>query len=78
MNRADKSAVWVGTSARPPFSSPLAFFNQHEKILVLRAANKELKVSIGQELAAATQRRAKELEAEIERMRTELESLRSQ
>ncbi|RWW12291.1 hypothetical protein GW17_00024051 [Ensete ventricosum] len=52
--------------------------SQHEKILALRAANKELKDSVGQELAAATERQVKELEAEIERMRTELESLRSQ
>ncbi|RRT35243.1 hypothetical protein B296_00039447 [Ensete ventricosum] len=50
----------------------------HEKILALRAANKELKASVGQELAAAAERQVKELEAEIERMRTELESLRSQ
>ncbi|RRT40604.1 hypothetical protein B296_00058415, partial [Ensete ventricosum] len=42
------------------------------------AANKELKASVSQELAAAAEWRAKELEAEIERMRTELESLRSQ
>ncbi|RZS21746.1 hypothetical protein BHM03_00054420 [Ensete ventricosum] len=52
--------------------------SQHEKIRALRAANKELKASIGQGLTAATERRAKELEAEIERTRTELESLRSQ
>ncbi|RRT74586.1 hypothetical protein B296_00014717, partial [Ensete ventricosum] len=37
-----------------------------------------LKASVGQELAAAAERQAKDLEAEIERMRTELESLRSQ
>ncbi|RRT60836.1 hypothetical protein B296_00022858 [Ensete ventricosum] len=36
------------------------------------------KASVGQELAAATELRAKELEAEIERMRIELESLKSQ
>ncbi|RZR77135.1 hypothetical protein BHM03_00002124, partial [Ensete ventricosum] len=42
------------------------------------ATNKELKASVSQELAAAAEWRAKELEAEIERMRTELESLRSQ
>ncbi|RWW40994.1 hypothetical protein BHE74_00053558, partial [Ensete ventricosum] len=52
--------------------------SQHEKILALRAANKELKDSVGQELAAAAERQVKELEVEIERMRTELESLRSQ
>ncbi|RWV92946.1 hypothetical protein GW17_00044633 [Ensete ventricosum] len=52
--------------------------SQHEKILALRATNKELKASVGQELAATTERRVKELEAEIERIRTELDSLRSQ
>ncbi|RRT62922.1 hypothetical protein B296_00025408 [Ensete ventricosum] len=88
MNRAGKLAVWVRTYARPPFSSPLIFSSitfvclhglrssalidwvhdagrlvrsQHEKILALRAVNKELKAG-----------------AEIKRMRTELESLRSQ
>ncbi|RWV79453.1 hypothetical protein GW17_00059417 [Ensete ventricosum] len=35
-------------------------------------------LSVSQELVAAAKRRAKELEAEIKRMRTELESLRSQ
>ncbi|RRT33335.1 hypothetical protein B296_00043416 [Ensete ventricosum] len=69
MNTADKSAVWVRTSAKPPFSSPLAFF---------QVVNKELKTSIDHELATVAERRAKELEAEIEKMRTELESLRSQ
>ncbi|RZR87479.1 hypothetical protein BHM03_00014891 [Ensete ventricosum] len=52
--------------------------SQYEKILALRVVNKELKASIGQELVAAAERQAKELEAEVERMRTELESLRSQ
>ncbi|RZR71581.1 hypothetical protein BHM03_00005933 [Ensete ventricosum] len=52
--------------------------NQHEKILALWAANKELKASVGQELAATVERWVKELETEIERIQTELESLRSQ
>ncbi|RZS27660.1 hypothetical protein BHM03_00061173 [Ensete ventricosum] len=69
MNTADKSTVWVRTSARPPFSSPLAFF---------QVVNKELKTSVDHELATVAERRAKEPEAEIEKMRTELESLRSQ
>ncbi|RRT70013.1 hypothetical protein B296_00026759 [Ensete ventricosum] len=51
--------------------------SQQEKILALQAANKEPKASVGQKLAAVADRWAKELEAEIERMRTELESLRS-
>ncbi|RRT49603.1 hypothetical protein B296_00045022 [Ensete ventricosum] len=62
MNRAGKSVVW----------------SQHQKILALRAANKELKASISQELATAAKRRVKELEAEVERMRAKLESHRSQ
>ncbi|RZS17041.1 hypothetical protein BHM03_00049146 [Ensete ventricosum] len=45
--------------------------------MALRAANKELKASVSQELAVAAEQRAKGLEAEIERMRTELESLKS-
>ncbi|RRT80989.1 hypothetical protein B296_00022884 [Ensete ventricosum] len=52
--------------------------SQHEKILALLVANKELKASIGQELAAAAEQRAKGLEVKIERMRTELESLRTE
>ncbi|RRT66514.1 hypothetical protein B296_00008726 [Ensete ventricosum] len=52
--------------------------SQHEKILALRAMNKELKASVGQELAAAAERRVKEMEADIKRMQTELESLMSQ
>ncbi|RRT81948.1 hypothetical protein B296_00001288 [Ensete ventricosum] len=47
-------------------------------ILALRATNKELKATVGQELAAATEQRVKELEAEIEKMQAELESHKSQ
>ncbi|RWW48196.1 hypothetical protein BHE74_00045746 [Ensete ventricosum] len=53
-------------------------WSQHEKILTLRAANKELKAGVGQELVAAAERRAKELEGKVEKMWTKLESLRSQ
>ncbi|RZR81742.1 hypothetical protein BHM03_00008036 [Ensete ventricosum] len=84
MNWAGKSTVWVRTSAKPSFSSPLVFSSitfvylqglhfvsalidlvhdadrlvrsQHEKILALRAANKELKASVVQELTAAVER----------------------
>ncbi|RZS23100.1 hypothetical protein BHM03_00055964 [Ensete ventricosum] len=52
--------------------------SQHEKILTLRAVNKELKAGVGQDLVAAAEWRAKELESEIEKMRTKMESLRSQ
>ncbi|RRT71412.1 hypothetical protein B296_00008270 [Ensete ventricosum] len=62
MNQAGKLTVW----------------SQHEKILTLRAINKELKARVGQELVAVTERRAKELEDIVKKMRTELESLRSQ
>ncbi|RWW69933.1 hypothetical protein BHE74_00022434 [Ensete ventricosum] len=61
MNRADKSVV----------------LSQHEKILALRAANKELKASIGQELAATTERWVKELEDKIERIRLNLTELKA-
>ncbi|RRT69914.1 hypothetical protein B296_00015907 [Ensete ventricosum] len=52
--------------------------SQHEKILTLRVANKELKVGVDQELVTVAERRAKELDDEVEKMWTELESLRSQ
>ncbi|RWW68854.1 hypothetical protein BHE74_00023592 [Ensete ventricosum] len=42
------------------------------------AVNKELKARVGQELVVIAERRAKELEGEVEKMRIELESLRSQ
>ncbi|RZS22031.1 hypothetical protein BHM03_00054752 [Ensete ventricosum] len=51
--------------------------SQHKKILTLRAANKELKAGVGQELVAIAERRTKELEGKVEKMRTELESLKS-
>ncbi|RRT40549.1 hypothetical protein B296_00046892 [Ensete ventricosum] len=47
-------------------------------ILTLRAANKELKAGVGQELVAFAELWVKELEGEVENMWTELESLRSQ
>ncbi|RWW61080.1 hypothetical protein BHE74_00031875 [Ensete ventricosum] len=51
--------------------------SQHKKILTLRATNKELKAGVGQELVAIAERRAKELEGKVEKMWTELESLKS-
>ncbi|RWW33478.1 hypothetical protein GW17_00001821 [Ensete ventricosum] len=50
----------------------------HEKILALKAANKELKASVNQELAATAEQRVKELETKIKRMQAELESHRIQ
>ncbi|RZS13492.1 hypothetical protein BHM03_00045092 [Ensete ventricosum] len=82
MNRAGKSAVWglhfVNALINRVHDVGRLVRSQHEKIMALRATNKELKASVGQELAAAAEQRVKELEAEIERMRTELESLKSQ
>ncbi|RWW67236.1 hypothetical protein BHE74_00025333 [Ensete ventricosum] len=52
--------------------------SQHEKILTLRAANKELKAGVGQGLVAIAEHWTKELEGKVEKMQTELESLRSQ
>ncbi|RWW76738.1 hypothetical protein BHE74_00015149 [Ensete ventricosum] len=52
--------------------------HQHERILALQATNKELKVGASQELVTVTERRAKDLEGIVEKLRAELESLRSQ
>ncbi|RRT84867.1 hypothetical protein B296_00002241 [Ensete ventricosum] len=62
MNRVGKLVVW----------------SQHQKILTLWAVNKELKAGVSQELVAIAGRWAKELEGKVEKMQTELESLRSQ
>ncbi|RWW54226.1 hypothetical protein BHE74_00039201 [Ensete ventricosum] len=72
MNRADKLAVWglhfVSALIDRVHDAGQLVRNQHEKILALRAVNKELKASVGQELATIVERRVKELEAEIKRM----------
>ncbi|RZR98908.1 hypothetical protein BHM03_00028355 [Ensete ventricosum] len=52
--------------------------HQHERILALQVANKELKVGANQELVAAIERHAKELEEIVEKLWAKLESLRSQ
>ncbi|RRT49929.1 hypothetical protein B296_00048788 [Ensete ventricosum] len=82
MNRVGKSTVWglhfVSALIDQVHDAGRLVRSQHEKILALRAANKELKASVGQELVATVERRVKELEAKIKRMQTELESLRSQ
>ncbi|RRT55436.1 hypothetical protein B296_00027047 [Ensete ventricosum] len=52
--------------------------HQHERILALRAANKELKVRASQELVAAAEHWAKELEETMEKLQAELGSLRGQ
>ncbi|RRT56615.1 hypothetical protein B296_00037048 [Ensete ventricosum] len=72
-NRANKLVVWglhfVGALINRVHDAGQLIRSQHEKIPALQAANKELKAGVDQELAAAAKRRAKELEAEIERMR---------
>ncbi|RWW05173.1 hypothetical protein GW17_00031570 [Ensete ventricosum] len=52
--------------------------NQHERILALWDANKELKLGANQELVAAAEHRAKELEEDARKLRAELESLKNQ
>ncbi|RRT38341.1 hypothetical protein B296_00042127 [Ensete ventricosum] len=47
---------------------------QHERITVPRAANKELKIGAMSEVVAATEQGAKELQANIDQLRAELES----
>ncbi|RZS05539.1 hypothetical protein BHM03_00036066 [Ensete ventricosum] len=82
MNRAGKSVVWglhfISALIDRVHDAGRLVRSQHEKILAFRAMNKELKASIGQELAVGAERRVKELEADIKRMQTELESLMSQ
>ncbi|RWW01357.1 hypothetical protein GW17_00035612 [Ensete ventricosum] len=82
MNRAGKSAVWglhfVSALIDRVHDAGRLVRSQHEKILTLRAANKELKAGVGQELVTVAERRVKELEGEVKKMWTELESLRSQ
>ncbi|RRT45219.1 hypothetical protein B296_00039171 [Ensete ventricosum] len=52
--------------------------NQHERILALWDANKELKLGANQELVAAAEHRAKELEEDARKLRAKLESLKNQ
>ncbi|RWW44397.1 hypothetical protein BHE74_00049846 [Ensete ventricosum] len=82
MNRAGKSVVWglhfISALIDRVHDAGRLVWNQHEKILALQAANKELKASVDQELAATVERRVKEMEVEFERMQAELESHRSQ
>ncbi|RZR86861.1 hypothetical protein BHM03_00014146, partial [Ensete ventricosum] len=82
MNRAGKSAVWglhfVSALIDRVHDAGRLVRSQHEKILTLQAANKELKAGVGQELVTVDERRVKELEGEVKKMWTELESLRSQ
>ncbi|RRT61118.1 hypothetical protein B296_00030543, partial [Ensete ventricosum] len=63
MNKAGKSAIWLVRS-------------QHERILALRATNKELKHSAIQDLVVAVELHAKELEEDINKAWAELESLK--
>ncbi|RWW81533.1 hypothetical protein BHE74_00010074 [Ensete ventricosum] len=82
MNRADKSIVWglhfVNALIDRVHDAGRLARSQHERILMLRAANKELKHSANQDLVAATEPRAKELEEDVNKVLSELESLKNQ
>ncbi|RWW62209.1 hypothetical protein BHE74_00030673 [Ensete ventricosum] len=80
MNRADKSAGlhFVSTLIDRVHDVGRLVRSQHEKILVLRAANKELKSQAGQDLAVATELHMKELEEDVDKLQVELGSLRNQ
>ncbi|RWV77598.1 hypothetical protein GW17_00061548, partial [Ensete ventricosum] len=51
---------------------------QHERVLVLQAANKELKLGANQDLVVAIEFHAKGLEEDVKKLRAELESLKNQ
>ncbi|RZS17073.1 hypothetical protein BHM03_00049184 [Ensete ventricosum] len=74
MNRADKSAGlhFVSTLIDRVHDVGRLVRSQHEKILVLRAANKELKSQAGQDLAVATELHMKELEEDVDKLQVEL------
>ncbi|RZS05955.1 hypothetical protein BHM03_00036526 [Ensete ventricosum] len=65
MNRASKLAIWLVRS-------------KHERILTLRATNKELKGRADQDLVAVAESHAKELEGNVNRLQGKLESLKTQ
>ncbi|RWV84503.1 hypothetical protein GW17_00053777 [Ensete ventricosum] len=78
---------WAGKSAGLHFISALIdrvhdagrlIWSQHEKILTLRAANKELKLGANQELVATAKHRVKELEDEAGKAWIELEFHKNQ
>ncbi|RWW85471.1 hypothetical protein BHE74_00005838 [Ensete ventricosum] len=69
MNRASKSAIWVHDASRLVRS-------QHERILALRAT-KELKGRADQDLVAIVEFHVKELEGDVNKLRGELESLKT-
>ncbi|RZS15565.1 hypothetical protein BHM03_00047423 [Ensete ventricosum] len=82
MNRVDKSAVsgldFISALIDRVHNAGRLIRSLHGRILTLRAANKEPKLSANQELLAATEHRAKEWEDEAKKSQTELESLRNQ
>ncbi|RRT52308.1 hypothetical protein B296_00031308 [Ensete ventricosum] len=51
---------------------------QHERVLVLQAANKELKLGANQDLVVVIEFHAKGLEEDVKKLRAELESLKNQ
>ncbi|RZS25609.1 hypothetical protein BHM03_00058834, partial [Ensete ventricosum] len=52
--------------------------SKHERILTLRATNKELKGQADQDLVTAAESHAKELEGNVNRLRGKFESLKTQ
>ncbi|RRT54538.1 hypothetical protein B296_00032878 [Ensete ventricosum] len=82
MNRASKSAIWglhfVTTLIDWVHDTNWLVQSQHEIILALRAANKELKGRTDQDLVAAIEFRVKELEGNLNKLQGELESLKTQ
>ncbi|RRT57013.1 hypothetical protein B296_00036623 [Ensete ventricosum] len=82
MNRTEKSVVWglhfVSAVIDRVHDPNRLVWSQHERILALRAANKELKLGANQELVTASEYRVKELEDEVKKSQAELESLMNQ
>ncbi|RRT59480.1 hypothetical protein B296_00045782 [Ensete ventricosum] len=71
MNRANKSAIRV-------YDVGQLVRSKHERILTLRATSKELKGRADQDLVAAAESHAKELEGNVNRLQGKLESLKTQ
>ncbi|RZR99253.1 hypothetical protein BHM03_00028767 [Ensete ventricosum] len=79
MNRARKSTGFHFVSALIDRVHDAGWLvrTQHERILVLRTANKELKLGANQELVAVTKFHVKGLEEDVKKLRAELESLKN-
>ncbi|RZS02485.1 hypothetical protein BHM03_00032546 [Ensete ventricosum] len=81
MNRVGKSVVWglyfVSALIDRVHDAGQLVQSQHERIMSLRVANKELKLGANQELATTAKHRAKELEEDVKKLQAELESLKT-